>query len=80
MAKFQKTVDIWTLTIAERAKLQVGQWVSAGSDSSPENRGVWCGQTKGSDVVAWQGNAKAYFKGPQAYRAALRGYAQQHAA
>lgn len=54
--KFQKAVNIWSLSSEERAKLKPGQWVFAGQ---PVDKGVWCGQrSSGSDVVAWYGNAK----------------------
>lgn len=54
--KFQKAVNIWSLSSEERAKLKPGQWVYAGKS---EDKGVWCGQrSSGSDVVAWYANAK----------------------
>lgn len=42
--KFQKTLDIWTLSDEQIAALQPGQWVSAGPlDSDRRNLGTFCG-------------------------------------
>ena len=54
MAKFQKSVDVWTLTQEQRARLQVGQHITAGGAT-----GRWCGQTKlGTDVAMWRAGVK----------------------
>lgn len=55
--KFTKTVDIWALNEVERAKLQPGQWVSAGVDGP---RGRFFGEGR-STVVAWEGNARGRY-------------------
>lgn len=49
MALFTKTVDIWSLTPEEIAKLQPGQYVTAGPDGT---KGRFYGQG-GTTVVAW---------------------------
>ena len=69
MAKFQPRLDIWTLTPAERAKLQPGQHITAG----PDNPGVFLGQGKGGTVAMWEGNAKG--RDRAAYMRTLRDYA-----
>jgi len=47
--KYTKTIDVWALTEAQRAKLQAGQWIKAGSA-----KGVYLGQkASGSDVACW---------------------------
>lgn len=52
--RFQPTIDIWALTPDEVAKLQPGQWVTAGGA-----KGVFCGVKKsGSVVCMWQDNAQ----------------------
>lgn len=71
MAHYRKTVDVWTLTEAERARLPVGQWVTAGpGPDAPKGR--YMGQGRGSDVVAWVGNGKGRWR---SYLKALRAYA-----
>lgn len=71
MAKFSRTVDVWAVSHEAIAKLQRGQWVSAGpvmADRS--NCGVFCGvKPSGSIVVAWNGNARG--RGYASYRRAL---------
>ena len=57
MAKFQKSVDVWTLTQEQRARLQVGQHITAGGAGGATGR--WCGQTKlGTDVAMWRAGVK----------------------
>jgi hypothetical protein len=64
MAKYQKTIDIWTLTQEQRKGLQAGQWITAGKGGKFETKGIWCGQGKaGNDVAIWLGNL-ASRKGP----------------
>lgn len=54
MARFQKAIEMWPLTPAERAALQPGQHITAGG--AP---GRWCGQTaRGIDVAAWRGGTQ----------------------
>lgn len=54
--RYQKAVNVWSLTALERAQLKPGQWVYAGN---PQDKGIWCGvRSSGSDVVAWYQNAK----------------------
>ena len=63
--------NVWALPDYLRAAILPGQWVRAG-EGGPLGR--YLGQTRGgSDVVAWQGNAKG--RGPS-YGAALRAYAK----
>lgn len=59
MARFTKTVDIWTLDDAQRAQLQPGQWVQAGEDGP---KGRFFGQGR-STVCAWLGNARRDYRG-----------------
>jgi len=49
--KYAKKVNIWNLDFAQRDKLQVGQWVTAG-DEGPTGR--WAGQ-RSNDIgsVSW---------------------------
>jgi hypothetical protein len=57
MAKYQKSVDIWTLTKEEKKALQAGQWVTAGKSGMDCAKGIWCGVGKsGNDVALWLGN------------------------
>ena len=57
MARYQKTVDIWTLNSDQRKALQAGQWITAGKGGKFETKGIWCGQGKaGNDVAIWSGN------------------------
>ena len=68
------TLDIWELSPLQRKLLQPGQWVKAGPNGA---RGRYLGQTRtGSDVVAWQDNAR----GKPGYGTALRAYAKGAAA
>lgn len=46
MARFQRTVDIWSLEPEQIARLQPGQWVTAGGA-----RGVFCGVRDSGTVV-----------------------------
>lgn len=57
--RYVKTINLWKLTTEQIAKLQCGQWVSAGSVEMGANVcGRFYGAKKsGSVVVAWQGNA-----------------------
>jgi hypothetical protein len=71
MAKYLKTVDIWTLTEDQIKTLQPGQWVTAGG-----SRGVFCGvKPSGSVVVAWKSNMDSH-RDPGAYLRALLDYAK----
>lgn len=69
--RYQKTIDIWSLSKDEISKLQPGQWVEAGG-----SRGVFCGvKSSGSIVCMWEGNAKGHPFGYMGYRKALMDYA-----
>jgi hypothetical protein len=69
--KYQKTVNIWN-TAPE--SLQVGQWVTAGSD--PTSKGIYLGvKPSGSVVVAWYMNAKGQ-RSFRKYIQTLRHYAR----
>lgn len=73
MAKFNKTIDIWALDDLQRARLPIGQWVSAGPwpDSA---RGRFFGQGR-STVVAWVENARTKRPGGyKAYMASIAAY------
>lgn len=74
MNHFRKTVDIWTLNREQRAHLRPGQWVTGGGAL-----GRWVGQTKGSDVVAWNENAKRHPLGFHGYWRNLRSYQRAYA-
>lgn len=74
MALFQKTVDVWGLSDAERALLQPGQHVKTTGDERATGR--WCGQTIGGSVVAWNGNAR----GKAGYLRTCREYAKRNGA
>ena len=77
MARYQRRVDVWTLTPEQRAALQPGQHITAG----PDNPGVYLGQTRnGVDVAAWEGNARRHPEGRAAYIRTLREYALSRAA
>lgn len=52
--RFQPAIDIWKLNDEQRAKLQPGQWVYAGTR---DNLGRFYGQGR-STVVAWRGNGR----------------------
>jgi hypothetical protein len=54
MSRFLPTLDIWALDDAQRARLPIGQWVTAGPDGP---KGRFLGQGR-STVVAWLGNAR----------------------
>ena len=57
MAKYQKSVDVWTLTKKQKQGLQAGQWVTAGKDGMHSTKGIWCGVGRsGNDVALWLGN------------------------
>ncbi|MEQ8308038.1 MAG: hypothetical protein RIA09_15890 [Hoeflea sp.] len=72
--QYTPTLDIWSLPPEIRAKIQPGQWVKAGPNGA---RGRYLGQTKtGSDVVAWEHNAR----GKPGYLSTLRAYAKGAAA
>jgi len=67
--RYQPTLDIWNLTTDQRARLQPGQWVTAGG-----NKGIYLGtKPSGTEVVAWYGNAKA--RQYRDYIRTLRNYA-----
>lgn len=54
--RFQKAIDLWSLSENQRKELKRGQWVYAGH---PKDKGIWCGiRSSGSGVVAWYDNAK----------------------
>lgn len=56
--RYVKTINLWKLTTEQIAKLQCGQWVSAGDPESVNVCGRFYGvKQSGSVVVAWQGNA-----------------------
>lgn len=60
MARYQKRLDIWSLSPEQRSSLQPGQWVEAGPGGP---RGVFCGvKQSGTVVVLWLGNAKHHPK------------------
>ena len=57
MAKYQKSVDVWTLTKEQKQGLQAGQWITAGKGGKYATKGIWCGVGKsGNDVALWLGN------------------------
>lgn len=57
MAKYQKSINIWTLSKDEKKALQAGQWITAGCDGIHSTKGIWCGVSSGgSDVALWLGN------------------------
>jgi hypothetical protein len=69
--RYTKTVNIWN-TAPE--SLQVGQWVTAGTD--PTSKGIYLGvKPSGSVVVAWYMNAKGQ-KNFRQYIQTLRHYAR----
>lgn len=52
MGRFKPTLDIWTLTPAERSLLPIGQWVKAGPDG-PQGPLLWRRTVNGCRV-AWE--------------------------
>lgn len=70
--RYAPTIDIWTLSEDQRAHLPVGQWVTTGTDGP---KGRFLGAGRGSEVVAWLGNARAS-RDYRGYMAALRDYAR----
>lgn len=67
--KYTKTVNIWD---TPPTKLQIGQWVTAGTD--PDSKGIYLGvKPSGSVVVAWYHNAKR--NQYKSYIRTLRNYA-----
>ena len=73
--KFQKAINIWTISDKEIARLQAGQWVYGGES---RNQGRFLGVKKsGTIVVAWYGNAhqQPSYNG---YIKALRNYAKSN--
>ena len=65
--QYKKALDIWQLTENQIRKLQVGQWVFAGTT---KNTGRFLGIKKsGTVVVSWQGNAS--------FQKSYKGYIQQ---
>jgi hypothetical protein len=69
--RFTKTVNIWSMTDAQIAKLQPGQWVDGGG-----NRGQFWGiKPSGTVVVAWYHNAKNS-QNYKKYNRTLLNYAQ----
>ncbi len=74
MARFQSTIDIFTLSDEQRAQLQPGQWVTAGPDDFGDgrNRGRYFGKSaNGNDICAWIGNAKGRYR---SYMASIAAY------
>jgi hypothetical protein len=41
MAKYQKSIDIWTLSKDQKRALQAGQWITAGSAGDHFSKGIW---------------------------------------
>lgn len=72
--RYGPTIDIWTLTDEQRAKLPVGQWVTAGPTSDAP-KGRFMGEGRGTQVVAWLGNARAS-RDYRGYMATSRDYAR----
>lgn len=72
MPKYAPTIDIWALDEAQRSSLQPGQWVTTGTDGP---KGRFLGAGRGTEVVAWLGNARAS-KDYRGYMATLRDYAR----
>lgn len=70
MARYTKTVDIWTLSDDQRRDLAIGQWVTAGPDGG---KGRFYGQGH-STVVAWLGNCKGRYR---SYMATIAQYGRQ---
>lgn len=64
--RYQKKLDVWQLNIEQRAKLQIGQWITAGHDGPT---GRWAGQLPGLHVAfaSWQ-------RTPRDFRAKLDYY------
>lgn len=75
--RFQKTIDIWSLSDSQVAQLQVGQWVSTGrAQEDRMNCGRFLGvKRSGSVVVIWNGNVRNR-KDRKAYRQAMKNYAK----
>ena len=72
--KYQRTINLFTMTEDQIKRIQRGQWVSAGEVTCGKDRGVFCGvKQSGSIVVAWQGNAQSH-KDRKGYRKALMNY------
>lgn len=69
--RYAPAIDIFTLTDAERERLPIGQWVTAGPDGP---KGRFLGHGRNTQVVAWLGNAKGSgdYRG---YMTTLRTYA-----
>ena len=51
---YQKTIDIWALTLDQTRKLRRGQWVSGGGNMGR----FWGVKPSGTVVVAWYHNAR----------------------
>lgn len=75
--RFEKTLDIWSLTEEQVKALKPGQWVATGkADEDRSNCGVFCGVKKfGTVVVAWNGNARNSGSA-KTYRKTLMAYAK----
>lgn len=70
--RYTKPKNIWALTPEDISRLQPGQWVFAGVETS---RGQFLGlRASGSVVVAWYENARAH-RSYRKYVRALRDYA-----
>lgn len=71
MPRYQRTLDIWSLDAEQVARLQPGQWVTAGGA-----RGVFCGvRESGTVVVMWQENARSH--NYRIYRKTLMDYGRK---
>ena len=69
--RYKKTINIWDTKLE---RLQVGQWVTAGTDT--DSKGIYLGvKPSGTVVVAWYHNAKKHNSFKQ-YVQALRHYAR----
>ena len=52
--RYQKSIDIWSISDSEISKLQRGQWIHGGKY---DNKGIFLGvKPSGTIVVAWLGN------------------------
>lgn len=70
--RYAPTIDIHALTDEQRARLPVGQWVTAGPDGP---KGRFLGAGRQTHVVAWLGNARGS-RDYRGYMASLRDYAR----
>lgn len=76
MARFVPALDVWALDDMARARLQPGQWITAGP-GGPVGR--WAGLTRsGVAVAAWRDNARRAPGGPASYFRDLLAYARSN--